>query len=499
MSMTNLKLVENTTSPALVKKHQPLLFKVKSAEFKALVEILGNRIQARLIQKLEGLFKTFGKLQFPLESISTFITHPTKKCLKNHMHDISERTLRSELNGIRANYRFKKNTHLYPSTIDFAGKYYATYYTSKNSDRAVLWFRNAPLLDDLMQQVEKKVGGKINGKTAEGTAGDVQVECMSDAGDLQVVNISKQLTTSNEQLTENKKQEKNMQTLDPSLFIPAGNISSIGKTKPQSVDSEQGVKEIKPAVCQECIKQPEFVNDLAWDAFRVAMNKHYPSVVIQFDRKGKAKLESLQKAFSSNITNITFSQFLDLVIGKWDGICRAISHARWEFEPYIGHPPTIGKLCFENGSPILTWYRERLKSIEQDKKNTESKAISNTADKEKMQAIAKAESAKRKLLQEGSSPGFTYKDKKYKSDMTINESLEEAVAHCISSPTMHDQIKIYWDFLQKKAVDKAASYKRIGELLLEKQAAIPEKYMQTDWAVALSEHTQSANHPEAIL
>jgi hypothetical protein len=361
-------------------KPKALLFPVKSALFEALVDELdGNRVQARLVVKLEDLFKKFGALDFPTDYIKTFITHPTDKCLKNHFPDISERTLRTVVGSVRTGYDYKAGVSMPDDVLPaFQGKYYATRYNANKNRKVLKWWRNAPLLDTLYNRVQARIKPSKQHSFAGCEqpaiiAGDLQVICSSFAGDLQVVN-SQQLTTNNEQQALKHKQKTENTGTSGNQKSPT--YEPVGETNPKTknakatvVTKEKKEKEENTETkvnSGEPIDLPIYDMSLSeysspYDLYRYFYKDHagyYPP----HTAKLKKQVDRLRKTFDdvrgSGILGQcppTFGAFLFILFSQWKRIYQD-NFEDWKWmlpNDYFPDPKLFEK---SGGEDLVKWY-----------------------------------------------------------------------------------------------------------------------------------------------
>lgn len=129
-------------------------FPIGSAEFELLKKRFRHPKAAILLQHLEFLNRKFG---LPANGVYRNINPcgnvPSNKTISEHIGIKSHRLLYPIMKEIRVHYSFQKGAKLIPSEIDFQGKLYASYYLRSSDNRTVYWFRNAPLINQLVAQI----------------------------------------------------------------------------------------------------------------------------------------------------------------------------------------------------------------------------------------------------------------------------------------------------------------------------------------------------------
>jgi hypothetical protein len=155
--MVTLVKLENNVVPYNAKTIEYVNYKTNTKEFTALEEILGSTAQARLLCHLEKLHKTLKRpSEVFTQNIHSLNAKGDEDGLIGYMK-CSKRSLLYYLSDIRTHYTFESGVKLSPETIDFQGKYYASYFLPKKGAKTLFWYRSRDNLARLLQDVKEHV------------------------------------------------------------------------------------------------------------------------------------------------------------------------------------------------------------------------------------------------------------------------------------------------------------------------------------------------------
>lgn len=393
----------------LTKERLPLLFPVKSRHFNELKKELGQN-PATLLQYLCYLLDKFGV------GFQRFLTAPknSPNCpnILKHMNGVltmSERTLFRVADTVRVQYRFERGVHLDTLDIDFQGKFFASFYQSKNSERSLVWYPNRPKIDALVRkinaQVEAKTKATIEAKSTSKIGGSHLPTSQKNelpnrtneyqdlpplAGDLAVSNnleLIELTTTPLSPLTRKPVEEKT----EAIFFLPTELKKKIGQSKPYPISDEigKGTKTVEVEIqeglqdittlttCQitppsdsvsgvDCnsLGAVDYRNE--YDTYRDVMAEYWPARIVTPSPATKRNLKNLNGQLSLAVRNgvlpadTTLDILLTAVISDWPSFRDYFdknSAVEWQLKKWglKDHPNTYA-IAQEKCEHVLQWY-----------------------------------------------------------------------------------------------------------------------------------------------
>ena len=469
-------------------------FKFHSFEMDSLGQRFKHPKAGPILQYLCYLHDKFG---CPANGISWPVMVPTRKSSHSIATKVgikSETTLRPILNEIRVYLKFEAGIYLDPASIDFQGLPFAAYHNGRTNE--VRWFANTKVLSELANSILKLAGHtqpingekdvktdpKLVGNCAEidpeltQDCAEIDVSLMQDCGQTDGSYYSIETETKTEAKSESEKETKGEivknQITTPLAFQAKQTVGEDKKTENQNTENMKTVVKVLSLEKEEnLIKEEKTKPSSVYTIWKNLAETSYKQKGLPSnpDTKNQGSIRNLRTAFNREKVVFSLETLVEAAMVNWKDLRVVLDKQHNQFWAVNSDFPTLTNI-YGSFSPILTWYIEEEKHIEEATKSAEQFQV--LVAQKKAADLAKAEYEKanptpKKNMKESHRDGYTYHGSmglRYESNGKENFTHEQRYAEEVKEG-LDIMLYAYVEALRKFSTNKQASYDRIISLL----------------------------------